>query len=149
MDAPQYSRLREALGGVADPRNAKGQRYEWEVLLTVVCMALASGAKSMRAIAQWVKEHAQELLEVLQPRRQHLPSASTLYRVVRSVSVCELESQLAFFAQTVERTSQHKAASHGQLIGHAIDGKEVRGVREYEHTDALCALLAWCATRVG
>jgi predicted transposase YbfD/YdcC len=141
MDALQYSTLREALGGVADPRKTKGQRYEWALLLMVVCMALASGHKSVRAIAQWVIEHKHELLDKLQPQCQRMPSASTLYRALRQVGVCGLEAQLAVFARAVEKAAQHKGASQGQLVAQAIDGKEVGGARAHGHPLCLVSLV--------
>jgi predicted transposase YbfD/YdcC len=141
MDAPEYSTLREALGGVADPRKAKGQRYEWVLLLTVVCMALASGHKSVRAIAQWATEHKHELLIKLQPQCQQMPSASTLYRALRQVGVCGLEAQLAILAGAVEAAVQHRATSKGELVGQAIDGKEVRGARAHGHPLCLVSLV--------
>ena len=34
MDSPQYTSLSAALGAVPDPRQARGKRYPWPLLLT-------------------------------------------------------------------------------------------------------------------
>jgi len=47
MDAPQYRDFRAALSAVPDPRQRRGQRYVWPVLLTVIGAALVSGQPSM------------------------------------------------------------------------------------------------------
>ncbi len=52
MDSPQeYSTLLEAVSTVSDPRKARGKQHEWRVLLTLICAAMASGQKSVRAMA--------------------------------------------------------------------------------------------------
>lgn len=62
MNPPQeYSTLLEAVGTVADPRKARGKQHEWRVLLTLICAAMASDQKSVRAMAQWVQEHTSHL----------------------------------------------------------------------------------------
>ena len=61
MDAPQYSNLRAALSAVPDPRQRRGRRYAWPLLLTLIAAALVSGQRGVRAIGQWVAEHADDL----------------------------------------------------------------------------------------
>jgi uncharacterized membrane protein len=43
MDTAQYSTLLEALKDVPDPRQARGQRYAWSLLLILIGSALISG----------------------------------------------------------------------------------------------------------
>ena len=43
MDQPKYTTLTEALQPVPDPRHARGKRYSWLFLLTLIAAALASG----------------------------------------------------------------------------------------------------------
>ncbi len=101
MDSQEYTNtdssltLIGALAKVPDPRKARGKQHEWTTLLTLMCGALASGQKSIHAMAQWIEEHAGELLEQLAPAKQRLPSASTLYRVARAIDVDTLEQHLA------------------------------------------------------
>src|SRR5687768_11788849 len=65
MATGQYTTLAEALGAVPDPRQRRGQRYTWSLLLTIIAAAVVSGQRHGRAISQWVHEHVDELEAVL------------------------------------------------------------------------------------
>jgi predicted transposase YbfD/YdcC len=145
MDPPQeYSTLLEAVSTVADPRRARGKQHEWRVLLTLICAAMASDQKSVRAMAQWVQEHACQLLQQLQPSCARLPSAATLYRAVRAIDVTELEEHLAIYARNFTRTlevqpdTEHK---HDKHEGLSIDGKQLRGARAHGRHTCLVSLV--------
>jgi hypothetical protein len=43
MDRPEYTSLPAALAAVPDPCQARGQRYPWPLLLTLVAAALGKG----------------------------------------------------------------------------------------------------------
>ncbi len=152
MDSQEYTNsittltLIGALREVADPRKARGKQHEWATLLTIMCAALASGQKSIHAIAQWVQEHADELLAQLQPSKQRLPSASTLYRVARAIDVGALEMQVAEYAHKLESHYQHECKESGEkesgeFAGQSIDGKEVRSQRRYGRGVCLVSLV--------
>jgi hypothetical protein len=66
-----------------DPRHARGKHYPWLLLLTLIAAALASGQKTVNAIADWVKLHADELREFLNPPKGRLPVDQ------RSIARCE------------------------------------------------------------
>ena len=102
LDQAQYSTLIEALEAVPDPRRRRGQRSPWAVLLTLSSGALISGHQHGRAIAQWVREHTEDLRRRLQPPRGRLPSASTLRRALRAVDLPALAAHLAHFTQHLD-----------------------------------------------
>jgi len=137
MDTPQYSHVLAALSDVPDPRQRRGQRYPWPVLLTVIAAALVSGQQGLRAIAQWVGEHAEELgpLVGLSPGR--VPSAATLRRAVRAVDVAALEERLARFVAELPIPAPDLPAVSptppvpSRWVGYAIDGKAVRGANRH------------------
>jgi hypothetical protein len=129
MDQRQYSTLLEAVADVPDPPHARGKQHAWKVILAVICAALVSGHQSGRAIGQWSREHAKELLRGLRPKRGRLPSEATLRRALRSIDVAALEARLIDFGL-------HQAAPltgciispHGEVLqAQAIDGKTVCG----------------------
>ena len=146
MDQPQYSTLMDALKKIPDPRKARGKRYRWSLLLTLVCSALASGQQTAHAIAHWVVLHATELQEYLRPPRDHLPSESTLRRMLRAINVQALEQQLTGFAERLAaetiKTGIITSPTGEKLQGQAIDGKELRGVRA--HGQPLCLVSLTC-----
>jgi predicted transposase YbfD/YdcC len=126
MDAPQYSHLCAALGDVPDPRARRGRRYPWPLLLTLVAAALVSGHQNLRAIGQWVAEHAAEVRPALALPPGRLPSPATLRRALRAVDAAALEERLARFAAGLP-----EAASPPTRVGLAVDGKAVRGANRH------------------
>src|SRR5262245_7268466 len=84
MALEQYSTLLSALAHVPDPRKARGKRYPWTLLLTIIVAGLASNYQTASAIAHWASLHASELHAAL-PNLVRLPSASTLLRTLRQI----------------------------------------------------------------
>lgn len=123
MDVPQYTDLVSALSAVPDPRQRRGRRYAWPVLLALIAAALASGAQGVRAIGQWAAERADDLTPLLDlPGR--LPSPATVRRTLRAVDVTQLEERLAGFAAALPTPP-------ADWTGLAVDGKAVRGANRH------------------
>lgn len=137
MDAPQYRDFRAALNAVPDPRQRRGQRYPWAVLLTVIAAAVVSGQQGMRAIGQWVVEHAEELGPLLDLAPGRVPSTATLRRAVRAVDLAALEEHLATFVAALPAPPPPDAGAAPTpptplpWLGLAIDGKAVRGANRH------------------
>lgn len=74
---------------MADPRGRQGLRYEWVYRLTMIAGAVWAGQQSVRAMAQWAAQNADELLASLQPKRGTVPSAATLYRALHLIDPTE------------------------------------------------------------
>ena len=119
MDAPRSTDLLAALRAVPDPRRRRGRRHPWPLLLTLVAAALASGERNLRAVGQWVTEHADELVAILDPPRGRLPSTATLRRALRAVDITALERCLATLA--AGPPARETAAT--PWAGLAVDGK--------------------------
>lgn len=145
MDQPQYTTLVETLKSVPDPRHARGKRYPWLLLLSLVAAALASGQKTVHAIADWVKEHADELRESLQPPQGRLPSGSTFYRALRAIDLNTLEARLTEFAEPLAADKADHATittvTGKTLYGQALDGKEVRGSQAHDQPLTLVSVV--------
>jgi predicted transposase YbfD/YdcC len=122
MDPQQYTSLYAALTAVPDPRQARGRRYPWPVLLLLIALALLCGQTQMQAIAEWTHLHTADLLPLLPASLVRLPSRSTLYRVLHQVDVAQLEAHLAAFARAVPPGAPAPACS-----ALAVDGKWLRG----------------------
>ena len=95
MDQAKYTTLMETLRVISDPRHARGQRYSWDLLLTLICTALVSGQKSAHAMAHWMQLHQSELVEALQLQRAALLSESTLKRTLRRIDLQILDMVIA------------------------------------------------------
>lgn len=142
MDEGKYSTLVAALKAVPDPRDARGKRHAWWMLLTLIAGALASGQHNGRAIGQWVREHYTELVALLQPAHGQLASESTLRRALRAVDLAQLEALVAQVGEGKGSQPEQTAASDAPapvsataLQGLAVDGKQLRGVAK--HRDPL------------
>ena len=77
------STLLDALKDAPDPRQARGQRYAWLLLLTRMGGAWVSGQRTPHAMADWVRLHTVELREALHVARERLASEATVRRVLR------------------------------------------------------------------
>lgn len=145
MDQPQYSTLSEALAHIADPRNARGKRYAWHFLLMLIALAMASGQRTVHAIADWVLLHADELrIQFELEDDASLPSESTLRRTLRLLATPQLETVIAGLAPCPTAVP----ADPAPLIGQAIDGKQLRGVRAHGEPHHLVSLVQHADARI-
>jgi predicted transposase YbfD/YdcC len=90
----------------------------------------------MRAIGQWVAEHAEEVGPLLGLPPDRVPSPATLRRAVRAVDLAALEAQIAaFVAQLPTPPAPPRAdpppAPPVPWVGLALDGKAVRGANRH------------------
>jgi hypothetical protein len=115
--------LLEALAEVPDPRSRHGRRYEIASVLAMAVCAMACGAHSQYAIAQWGREHFSLVKEALGITRRRAPSHVTVHRVFRRVDGKAFERVLTqwFWARGLEPGE-----------GIAIDGKTLRGIHGEE-----------------
>jgi predicted transposase YbfD/YdcC len=129
MALNQYSTLLAALQAVPDPRKARGKRYSWATLLTILLAGLASNYQTARAIAQWAHLHLADLRSAL-PDLTRIPSEATLLRTLRQIDAAVLEQHLACFRASLMVPDPYDGciiSPHGEILqGQAIDGKTVR-----------------------
>jgi predicted transposase YbfD/YdcC len=119
--------LREALAEVVDPRQRRGVRHGLVVVLTAAVCAVAAGARSWVAVAEWVADLPDDVAVVLGVDRR-CPSESTVRRLLGKLDADRFDVVLGGFVQRVcARTSP---AGRRRVL--AVDGKTVRGSR---HTD--------------
>ena len=115
------------------------------MLLALLNAGLASGQNTPRAIADWVQEHATELLAVLQPSKPRLPSATTLWRILKEVDAAGVEAQIARHNQALDAddapASQVRATNGAWLQGQAVDGTELRGTNAHGAPHCLVSLV--------
>ena len=120
--------LRTALAQVVDPRKPRGVRHGLvEVLAAAVC-AVAAGARSFVAAAEWVADLPAEVAAALGTNRR-CPSESAIRRLLGRVDADRFDTVIGGFVQGLCAS----AAPAGRRRVLAVDGKTVRGSR---HTDA-------------
>lgn len=130
MDQEQYSSLLELFAAMPDPRQARGKRYAWSRILTLIAAALVSGEHGVRAVCQWITERQTELLALLGGSRQRLPGATTVRRALRVVDVADLEARARALGGPLV-VARPTAGGPPVLVGAALDGKQVNGANAH------------------
>jgi predicted transposase YbfD/YdcC len=145
MAAVAVPSLAAELAQVPDPRDLKGQSHAWLYLLEVMAVALLAGQRNGRAMAQWAQEHAQELVNCLQPQRARVPSRATLYRALSDVPIAELEAHVSRYCvalDAAEASQGRVVTEQGEVLsGQSLDGKTVRGASAHGQTHHLVSLV--------
>jgi predicted transposase YbfD/YdcC len=119
---------------ISDPRSPKGKQYSLVTLLSVIFLAKLVGKDKPDEIADWGKNHAQELAEILKLKNQRMPSHSTIRRVFHTI-LDEGE-----FDRMAQEYSQQEQTGAGKVL--SMDGKALRGTRlaDQERSDQVLSL---------
>lgn len=105
---------------LSDPRRARGKRYHLTTLMVIIFLAKMSRQDTPVEIADWAKNHAEALTELLQLKRSRMPHHNTIRRVFQKI-LDETE-----FERCMQEYQQQQAGGGEQL---AMDGKSLRGTR--------------------
>jgi len=116
--------LRTVLAGVVDPRKRRGVRHGLVVVLTAAVCAVAAGARSFVAVAEWVAELPVDAAVALGVDRR-CPSESAIRRLLSRVDADRFDAVIGAFVQRLCTT----VAPAGRRRVLAVDGKTVRGSR--------------------
>jgi predicted transposase YbfD/YdcC len=123
--------LAASLAQIPDPRAARGRRHAWSGLLLLVAMGLLCGCNSQRALARFGHHLRRPWLQRVGLQRP--PSQPTLARLLSTVEVAQVETQLRSWVGQL-RTGWRQAAATW-VEGIAIDGKTLGGARRLGATD--------------
>ena len=115
------SELLALLEQVPDPRDRRGRRYRLPSLLVLALSAVAAGARSFYAIADWVSCASAEVLARVGIRFR-VPSESTIRLTLGCLDGDGLDRVLGGYLSK----TRHQ---EGERVAVAIDGKTVRGAR--------------------
>lgn len=115
--------LWEMFAQVPDPRGRRGRRYELQAMLTLVGVAMLSGARSVLAIAQFGRDYGRKCAKLLGFERGKTPCCTTLHYLF-----CSLDAEA--FEEVVERWLGQCWGAGGKTL--ALDGKTLRGTQGSE-----------------
>ncbi|GAA4199930.1 ISAs1 family transposase [Microbispora amethystogenes] len=124
--------LLDHLAAVPDPRQRRGIRHAWCTLLAIAAVAVAAGARSLGAVAEWTTDAPPQVLALLGVRRDpltgdfHVPHEATIRRALAIVDADTLDA--AVCSWTTARTLAGGAAGTPRRA-FAVDGKSLRGAR--------------------
>lgn len=114
--------LLEALAGVPDPRNPKGVRYPLPAVLSLAVLAMLTGARGYRAIAQFGRDKGGALALALGFRRGETLGKSALADLFARLDAPAFEAALS---RWVASRLPEQAGLHV-----CFDGKVARGSRD-------------------
>jgi predicted transposase YbfD/YdcC len=137
-----HGSLYDRFQGMSDPRKAKGKRYSLVTLLTLIFLAKLCNQDTPVAIADWAKNHAEELVELLKLRQSWMPHHNTYRRVFQEI-ISEAE-----FGQLMQKYHQQATEEPEDTL--AMDGKTLRGTRiaDQERGDHVLSVYAGQSQRV-
>ncbi len=115
----------ERLSKLTDSRKARGKQYSLETILMIILMAKLCGEDRPFGIADWSKNHQEQLVKLLQLKRVKMPSYSTYRRIMAQV----------VYQEEIERLvgEYNQGGAHGEV--YAMDGKAPRGTRKKDAED--------------
>lgn len=106
---------------IRDPRKAKGKRYSLVTLLVLIFLAKLCNQDTPVEIADWAKNHAEELVKLLKLRHSWMPHHNTYRRVFQEI-ISEEE-----FERLMEEYHQQQTEEAGDTL--PMDGKSLCGTR--------------------
>ena len=116
----------ERLSRLTDVRKARGKLYSLEMLMMIIVMAKLCGYDRPVEIADWGKNHAEQIVKLMQLPRSNMPHHNTYRRILAyGVYLEEIERLVGEYNQDGE---------HGEV--YAMDGKAVRGMRKKDETES-------------
>jgi hypothetical protein len=120
--SPQPIAIVEAFSDIADKRRSKGKRHEVTICLASFTLAVAAGNQGFIAIGDWLKAYRDELISLLKPEKERIPSYSTIRRVLLTLDYQKYSKALAKFFKVNPQA--------GETL--AVDGKMLRGSYQLE-----------------
>jgi predicted transposase YbfD/YdcC len=122
--------LRSALAQLVDPRKRRGVRHALAVVLGAAVCAVAAGARSFVAAAEWVADAPAEVAAALGTDRR-CPSEAAIRRLIGSLDADRFDAVIGGFVAGLCAS----AAPAGRRVL-AVDGKTLRGSR-YVDSDGI------------
>ena len=116
--------LAVVLSTLTDPRKRRGVRHGLVTLLSVAVCAVAAGARSFVAIAEWAADLPVEVAAAV-GIGSTAPSESAVRRLVQRLDPDRLDAVIGAWIQQMLR----KQATNGKRQALAVDGKSLRGSR--------------------
>ena len=115
---------------VTDFRRKQGRQHELPEILLIVTMALMSGYNGIRAIGDFISKHREDLLSILNPRNNVLPSFHTIWRVISNLEFEQLN--IAFIKWSRKYIGVIKENEYFSVDGKAIGGTVINPHNKFQ-----------------
>jgi hypothetical protein len=137
--------LLERLAMIPDPRDRRGRRHTLASVLAVSAAAVAAGARSVTAIAEWATDAPWPVLAALGvrcdplTRRCQVPGEATIRRVLARADGARFDRAIgAWLADRLRPPGPRRrvlAVDGKTLRGSARDGRQVHLLAALDHQD--------------
>ena len=118
--------LYEELSNLTDKRRKEGKRHAIELIVILAILVTMSGYYGFRATGDFIKRNYDELISYFKPKKNRLPSYSTIGRVIANIDFNELKKILEKWSKKYIQIKEKDWIS--------LDGKSIRGtIPEEEH----------------
>lgn len=115
--------LFERFKNLNDFRRGQGKSHKLEIVLLLVTMSIMSGYRGIRATGDFIKRNRKDLLDILKPKNDKLPSFQTISRVLSKLDFSKLSELFMEWSEDyLEKDSWY-----------AIDGKGISGTVKNAH----------------
>lgn len=122
---------------LCDPRGAKGKIYSLVTLLSIIFLAKLSGKDKPTEIADWARNNARRLDNLLKLNHTSMPSHSTVRRVFQNILD---ESEFDRMAQEYNQQGGSDSDEVLAMDGKALRGTGISGQKPHEHVLSLYAV---------
>lgn len=82
--------LYKELSELTDARREQGKRHKLELVLMIVILSIMDGCDGYRGMGDFIKKNTEELIVLFKPKKNRLPSFSTVRRVMKNINFDEL-----------------------------------------------------------
>lgn len=132
LNIVSLSHFVRCLKKVRDPRSKQGQSHPFSSILAIVFLGLIGNITTLAAIQRWAEIHYPELKSFLRFRRfkrksksqkkpKKIPHAITLARVLRKLSIADLQKAFAEFLTVILNDTE---------ISASVDGKAAKQIKD-------------------
>ena len=111
----------QCLKKVPDPRSKQGTSQPFRTILAIIFLGLIARLSTLAEIERWAKIHATHLQPFLRFRKKGVPSDNTLARVLRQLSLSDLQAAFAAFLNAIVTDTSLTAA---------VDGKAAKQMKD-------------------
>jgi hypothetical protein len=122
----KQSNLLEIFSAIPDSRRAQGRRHELGLILLITTMSIMSGYIGYRAIGDFMRRNREDLLRILKPKKNILPSFDVVRQVLISIDFNALSSQFYKWSKQYVKIDKNEWIS--------IDGKAIGGTVSNSNT---------------
>jgi len=109
--------LYNKLSQLTDKRREQGKRHQIELVAIIVILGIMNGYDGYRAIGDFIERNREELISTFKPKKDRLPSFSTIRRVMCKVDFDELCSIFEEWADNnISITEKEWISLDGKMI---------------------------------